>query len=178
MTKKQKEPTAINERSELRGGKQRELTKDQIAKSPKLNIFEREKEYTLQTSLDLDKLSGDLTKYLSDDGWTVQSANTSNGKLVQANKGGILREIFAADRALTILFTRESPEKLKVGIGIGKWLENVGTTIIEAAVLSTIFLVVDIPEILWNYHIEKVVMKEIDSLVEQQNPWKLIKPNA
>ena len=147
-----------------------ELTKEQVAKSPKLSIFEKEKTYNV-SNINLDKVTGSLVKYLSDDGWTVQQAKTSNGALVQANKGGILREIFAADRALTIVFTQVSIDSLKVDIGIGKWLENVGTAVIEAALLSTIFLAIDIPEIIWNYHIENAVMKEIDALVEQQNPW-------
>ena len=136
----------------------------------KLNLFEKEKEYTVK--VDLDKLSGGLLKYMSTNGWTVQSAKTDHGMLIQATKGGILRELFAASRALNILFT-DKPNGLKVEIGIGKWFDNITTTIIEAAILSTLFLVVDIPEMLWNVHIENAVMKEIDNLVDAQS-WKLV----
>src|SRR5438876_793876 len=79
-----------------------------------------------------------------------------------ANAGG--SPFIAADRALSILIDGES-NNFTVRVGIGKWLEHLGVTAVEALLISEIFLLVDIPEMLWNVHVENKLVKEIDSIV-------------
>jgi hypothetical protein len=129
-----------------------------------MGVFKKEKEYS--KSVDLDKLTGMMENYLKEDKWKVQVGNAENGKLIQAKKGGIVRDIFAADRALNILFTR-TPNGFKVTMGVGKWLQNIGVTLIESVLLTGLFLVIDVPEMLWNAEIENKIMKKIDEFVAQ-----------
>jgi len=83
---------------------------------------------------------------------------------VQAQKGGILRDIIAAERALT--FTMDQTQgKLTVRAGIGKWIQNIGVMALEVLLLSELFLFVDVPEMLWNEHVEKAVMAKLDEIV-------------
>lgn len=129
-----------------------------------MGIFKKEKEYGKK--VDLDKLAGMMENYLRADKWKVQVGNTENGKLIQAKKGGILRDIFAADRALNILFT-DTTNGFKVTMGLGKWLQNIGVTIIETVLLTALFVVVDIPEMLWNAEIEIKILRKLDEFVAQ-----------
>jgi hypothetical protein len=129
-----------------------------------MGVFKKEKEY--YKSVDLDQLTGMMETYLREDKWKVQVGNTEDGKLIQARKGGILRDIFAADRALNILFTR-TPSGFKVTMGVGKWLQNIGVTVIESVLLTPLFLVIDVPEMLWNTEIESRIMKKLDEFVAQ-----------
>ncbi len=130
-----------------------------------MGIFKREKEY--EQSIDLDKLSGMVENYLKEDKWTIQMGKTGNeSKIIQAKKGGIIRGIFAADRALTIVLSK-TPKGIKVEMGVGKWLQNLAVTVIESAVLTGIFLAIDIPEMLWNAEIENKIQKKIDEFVDQ-----------
>ena len=69
-----------------------------------MGIFKREKEY--DKKVEIAKLSEKLEKYLKDDKWEVQVVNlTDEPTVFQARKVGILREIFASDRALTIILS-------------------------------------------------------------------------
>ena len=45
------------------------------------------------------------------------------GNIIQATKAGILRDLFAADRAFTIMVSGQ-PADFTVHIGIGKWVQN------------------------------------------------------
>ena len=128
-----------------------------------MNIFKKEKDYNKEVAID--KISDMTESYLKEDKWKVQVGNAENGKLLQATKGGILRGIVAADRSLTILFTK-TLNVLKVTMGIGKMVQNIGVTVIEATLLSELFLVVDIPEMLWNVEIENKILKKIDGFVD------------
>ncbi len=123
-----------------------------------MGVFKKEKEYN--KSVDLDKLTEMTANYLNEDKWIVQTGNTENGKLIQAKKGRILRDIFAADRALNILFSR-TPNGFKVTMGVGKWLQNIGVAVIETVLLTPLFLAIDIPEMLWNSEIENKILKKI-----------------
>ncbi len=40
-------------------------------------------------------------------------------------------------------------------------------TAVETLLLSELFLVVDVPEMLWNKHVESQLMKKIDEIVER-----------
>ena len=114
---------------------------------------------------DLATLQAKIEDYLKNDGFQVQSSAPSpHGTLIQAKKGGFLSEVIAADRALTILIDGE-PNNFTVRLGVGKWLEHLGVTAVETLLLSTLFLLVDVPEMAWNLHIENKLAKQIESFV-------------
>jgi hypothetical protein len=114
---------------------------------------------------DLNVLKGKIEEYLKGDGFKVQSSTPSpHGTVIQAQKGGFLRSIITADRAFTILIDGE-PNNFTVRVGVGKWLKHLAITAVEALLLSELFLLVDVPETLWNLEIENKILKTIDSFV-------------
>lgn len=115
---------------------------------------------------DLDALKAKIEEYLQRDGFKVQSSLPSaHGSLIQVRKGGFLSAVIAADRAFNILIDGQ-PDNFTVRVGIGKWLEHLGVTAVETLLLSGLFLLVDVPEMLWNLEVENKIVKQIDSLVE------------
>jgi hypothetical protein len=114
---------------------------------------------------DLTALKGKIEEYLKSEGFKTQSSQPSpHGLIVQGQKGGFLSSIIVADRALTILLDGE-PNNFTVRVGIGKWLKHLGITGVEALLLSELFLLVDVPEMAWNFEIENNIVKKIDSFV-------------
>lgn len=114
---------------------------------------------------DLAALQGKIEDYLKSEGFTTStSAPSSHGTVVQAKKGGFLRGVVAADRALTIMISGD-PNDFTVRIGVGKWLEHLGVAALETLLLSDLFLVVDVAETAWNLEIEDKLVKQIESLV-------------
>jgi len=114
---------------------------------------------------DLNVLKGKIEEYLKGDGFKVQSSVPSpHGTVIQAQKGGFLRSIITADRAFTILIDGE-PDNFTVRVGIGRWLKHLAITAVEALLLTELFLLVDVPETLWNLEIENKILKTIDSFV-------------
>jgi len=94
---------------------------------------------------DLNSLKEKIQQYLEGDGFKVQlSPPSEHGTVIQARKGGFLSAVIAADRALSILIDGES-NNFTVRVGIGKWLEHLSVTAVEALLISEIFLLVDIP---------------------------------
>jgi len=116
---------------------------------------------------ELEDLSRQISTYLESEGYKVQSTSFSStsgsGFVVQARKENILRDIITADRCFTITLTGQ-PNDFTVKIGIGKWIQNVAVAIVEAAILSAFFLAVDVPEMLWNVHVENTIAKKITQL--------------
>jgi hypothetical protein len=114
---------------------------------------------------DLNVLKGRIEEYLKGDGFKVQCSMPSpHGTVIQAQKGGFLRSIVTADRAFTILID-DQPNNFTVRVGIGKWLKHLAITAVEALLLTELFLLVDVPETLWNLEIENKILKTIDSFV-------------
>jgi hypothetical protein len=114
---------------------------------------------------DLSALQSHIEQYMKTDGFTVQtSPSSAQGVVMQAKKGGFLRAVIAADRALTIMISG-SPEDFTVHIGIGKWLEHLGVAAVETLLISDLFLVVDVAETAWNLEIEDKLVKDIRSFV-------------
>ena len=128
-----------------------------------MGVFKKEKTYPVQVNLQ--EVIGKFVEYLNQDGWKVQQRIEGDKAVVQAQKGGILRDLIAADRALTFTF-ENTPQGLKVTAGIGKWLQNIAVTAIEAILLSELFLAVDIPEMLWTEHVESKLMQKLDEIVK------------
>jgi hypothetical protein len=114
---------------------------------------------------ELNVLKGRIEEYLKGDGFKVQSSMPSpHGTVIQAQKGGFLRSVITADRAFTILIDGE-PNNFTVRVGVGKWLKHLAITAVEALLLTELFLLVDVPETLWNLEIENKILKTIDSFV-------------
>ncbi len=86
------------------------------------------------------------------------------GTIIQAQKGGILRDLIAAERAFTIMISGR-PDDFSIHVGIGKWVQNIAVAAAETLFLSVLFLAVDVPEALWTKHVEKGVIKEIAEIV-------------
>ncbi|WP_338604394.1 hypothetical protein V6M85_06340 [Sulfolobus tengchongensis] len=129
-----------------------------------MNPFKKEKMYPKQ--VDLNAVINEFSTYLKNNGWKVQEKVEGNKAIIQAQKGGILRDIIAADRALT--FTLENTTQgLKVTAGVGSWIKNLAITAVEALLLSELFLVVDVPEMLWNEHVESQLMKKLDEIIQK-----------
>jgi len=128
-----------------------------------MGLFKKEKTYPYQVNLQT--VVTKFVDYLNGDGWKVQQKVEGDKAVVQAQKGGILRDLIAADRALTFTF-ENTPQGLKVTAGIGKWLQNIAVTAIEAILLSELFLAVDVPEMLWTEHVESKLMNKLDEIVK------------
>ena len=113
----------------------------------------------------LKQLGQQIVEMLQDDGYKTQSnTNAPQGVVIQATKAGILRDIITADRAFTILITGD-PNNFVVHIGIGKLVQNLAVAAAEAILLTGLFLVVDVPEMLWTRHVEKEILERIVKLV-------------
>ncbi|MGC8568892.1 MAG: hypothetical protein ACP5LW_02680 [Nitrososphaeria archaeon] len=124
------------------------------------------KEIVLKNVRDVQKLVDDFVSYLQSDNYKVQQRFEGDRAIVQAQKGGILRDIVAAERALTFVFEKQGND-VKVTVGVGKWLQNIAVTAIEALLLSEIFLLVDVPEMLWNSHVESVLLKKLEEIASK-----------
>ncbi len=125
-------------------------------------IFKKEKTYSKQ--LDINALIQGVGGRLQQEKWKVQQRVEGSKGIVQAQKAGILRDMIAADRALIITF-ESVPEGTKMTVGVGKLAQNLAVAAIETLFLSSIFLPLDISEVLWTDHVEKGVILEIDGIV-------------
>jgi len=113
----------------------------------------------------LSDLQQKVESQLKSDGFSVQtSAPSTQGLVLQAKKGGFLRGVVDADRALTILIAGD-PNDFTVRIGIGKWLEHLGVAALETLLISDLFLVVDVADSAWNFEIEDKLVKQIEAMV-------------
>jgi len=113
---------------------------------------------------DLKYLSQQIMEQLQSEGYKVQSKTAPLGIVIQSQKGGILRDIITAERAFTIMITGQ-PNDFTIHIGIGKWIQNIAVAAAEALLLSTLFLAIDIPEMLWTRHVENQIVREITQIV-------------
>ncbi|MGI0130957.1 MAG: hypothetical protein ACREDK_08730 [Thermoplasmata archaeon] len=114
---------------------------------------------------DLSVLCQRVCDRLSSEGYKVQSTSSPTGVVIQAAKTGILRDIITADRAFSILITGQ-PNDFTVRVGIGKLIQNLAVTAVEAVLLTELFLAVDVPEMLWTVHVEKQLIQEIQKIVD------------
>ncbi len=113
---------------------------------------------------DLGQLGQQIAQQLQSQGYKVQSSTSPAGTVVQAAKAGILRDIITADRAFTILISGQ-PNDFTVRVGIGKLIQNLAVTAVEALLLTELFLVVNVPEMLWTTHVEKQVIQQITQII-------------
>ncbi len=115
-------------------------------------------------SKDLDELSRQIIEKLSSEGYKTQSIKNSLGIIIQAKKTGVLRDIITAERAFVILISGQ-PNDFTIHIGIGKFNQNLAVASVEAILTVGLFLIVDIPEMLWNIEVEKGIIKDIVEIV-------------
>lgn len=115
-------------------------------------------------NIDLNELGQNIAQFLESERFKVQSMPLPGGYIIQAQKGGILSDIIAAERALTITI-EGTPSDFTIKVGVGKLVQNLAVMAAEAILLSSIFLVVDIPEMLWTEHVEKGIISKIQSMV-------------
>ena len=114
---------------------------------------------------DLSTLQLKIENYLKNDGFTVHSSpRSAQGSVIQAKKGGFLRGVVDADRALSVVISG-NPNDFTVRIGIGKWLQHLGVAALETLLISDLFLVVDVAEGAWNLEIEDKLAKQIEAFV-------------
>ena len=128
-----------------------------------MEIFK--KNIVLQTSKDVNTVTTAFEQYLRDSGWKTQSRVEEGQAVLQANKAGILRDIIAADRALTFMF-KENAGNLEVHVGVGKLGQNLAVTAIEFLLLSDLFIAVDVPEMLWTKHVETELLGQLKALAQ------------
>lgn len=126
-----------------------------------MEIFK--KDIILETQKQLSDIVSSFEEQLKNNKWKVQSNVQNDQGILQAQKAGILRDVIAADRALTFTFKNEDG-KLNVSVGVGKLLQNLGVAAIETILLSELFLVVDVPEILWTDHVETELIGQLKSM--------------
>ncbi|MEM3684412.1 MAG: hypothetical protein QXT39_01980 [Conexivisphaerales archaeon] len=112
----------------------------------------------------LSELAQQIVSQLESEGYKTQSTTAPLGQIIQAQKGGILRDLIAADRAFTIMISGQ-PNDFTVHIGIGKWMQNLGVMAAESLLLTWLFLPIDVSEMLWTKHVENGLAKEITQLV-------------
>ena len=114
---------------------------------------------------DLGSVQLKIENYLKNEGFVVQSSpRGTQGSVIQAKKGGFLRGVIDADRALSIMISG-NPNDFTVRIGIGKWLQHLGVAALETLLISDLFLVVDVAESAWNFEIEDKLAKQVETFV-------------
>ncbi|MDA4115055.1 MAG: hypothetical protein OK442_00700 [Thaumarchaeota archaeon] len=113
---------------------------------------------------DLDQLSSQIESQLKSEGYKTQSANPPLGRVIQAQKAGVLRDIILADRAFTIMLTGD-PNDFTIHIGIGKFVQGLAVAAVETLLISVLFLAVDVPEALWTRHVETEIASQITKIV-------------
>jgi hypothetical protein len=114
---------------------------------------------------DLGRLQAHIEKYLTDDGFKVQSSTASDkGTVIQAKKEGFLRDVVDADRAFTITIIGD-PADFTVRFGVGKWLQHLGIAAIETILVSELFLAVDIADSAWSLEVEDKIIADLKRFV-------------
>ena len=113
---------------------------------------------------ELGSLGKQIVQQLQTEGYRTKIADAPLGTVIQAQKGGMLSDLIASERAFTIMVTGQ-PNDFSVHIGVGKFLQNLGVMAVEALLLSELFLAVDIPEMLWTEHVENGLAKQIVQIV-------------
>jgi hypothetical protein len=117
-------------------------------------------------NVDLNMLKDNIVEYLQNDGFKVQLPKPGESTwLIQAQKGGFLKELISAERAMNI-YIKGDPMDFTVRIGIGKWVQNIAVTAVETIALTELFLPLDVAEMLWNFNVENKIVKKIDDLVQ------------
>ena len=112
----------------------------------------------------LDQLSKQIVAQFTAEGYETQCAAAPLGFIIQMKKAGILRDIVTADRAFTILVSGQ-PDDFTIHVGVGRYFRRLAVVAIEALLLTELFLVVDVPEMLYTEYVDGKIIGEIEKLV-------------
>lgn len=124
------------------------------------------KEIDLTTGKSLNDVVGQFSQFLQEQKWKVQNNVQGSKAIIQAQKPGILRDLVAADRALTFTFDSGQEGQIHVVTGVGKIIKNLAIAAIETILLSELFLFVDIPEILFTGHVENELLTQLQAIAQ------------
>lgn len=127
-------------------------------------VTEQTTRYT-NKNVDLDRLSQQVVDYLNSEKFGTQKVKSASGTVIEARKENLLRDLITADRCITILIQGQ-PNDFKVTVGIGRWIQNLSVAAVEAALTAGLFLIVDIPQMLWNHHIRDEIVQAINQMIE------------
>ena len=116
---------------------------------------------------DLDELGRMIEKSMQKDDYRTQRVTTPKGVVIQAKKEDLLRNILTTTRAITILVAGE-PDDFSVEVGIGKWIQNLGVAAVETVITGGLFLLINVPAMLWNFQVEGEVVEKITRIVESR----------
>jgi hypothetical protein len=113
---------------------------------------------------DLNQLAREVIGELDRGGYTTQYARVPVGMIIQAKRRGSLADGFTGDRAITCVISGE-PDDFIVHLGIAKWARNMATAALDPLFLSSLFLTVDVQEVLWSRYVEEGIVNKIAALV-------------
>ncbi len=113
---------------------------------------------------DLTQLAHEIIGELGREGYATQYARVPVGMMIQAKRRGSLADGFAGDRAITFMISGE-PDDFIVHLGISKWARSFAAAAIDPLFLSSLFLSVDVQEVLWSKYVEEGIVKKIAALV-------------
>ena len=130
---------------------------------PEKTISEKVLHFTGKNK-DLTQLSQQIVNGLNSEGYKTQVATTPAGTVIQAKKAGVLRDVITADRCFTIMISGQ-PNDFTIHVGIGRWIEDIAIAAVETLLITWLFLVVDIPEMLWTREVEKTIIWKITQIV-------------
>jgi len=113
----------------------------------------------------LELLADGIEEHFETEKYETQVAKKDDGWLIQAKKGGVLRELLAAERAFTVT-VNGGPANFRVTFGIGKWIQNLGVAVVEGIAIAPLVTFVEIPISLWSFEIEHSFWSYIEKQVE------------
>ena len=113
----------------------------------------------------LELLADAIDEHFETEGYEAQTVRKEDSWVVQAKKGGVLRELLAAERAFTVTITG-GPSNFRVTFGIGKWIQNLGVAVVEGLAIAPLVMFVEIPISLWSYEIEHSFWSYVEKQVE------------
>lgn len=116
-------------------------------------------------NVDIEKLGQLIVDFFSEEHFKTQSGKHPDGILIQAKKGGIFRTILAMDRAFTIVIEGDQND-LKIRIGVGAWLKDLGISALETFFVSGMLAFIEVPEALWSYEIEHQLWHYVENQIE------------
>lgn len=114
---------------------------------------------------DLKELSRKIEESLQSDKFHTQMVSTPQGNVIQAKKEDLVRSLLTATRAITVLVKGE-PNDFVIEVGIGKWIQNLAVTAVETVITGGLFLLINIPEMIWNFDVENQIVNKITRIVE------------
>lgn len=69
-----------------------------------------------------------------------------------------------SDRAFTLVISGE-PNDFIVHLGVGKWNRNIATVAFDQLSLSSLFLEIDVQDVIWSRYVDDGIVRKIASLV-------------